>query len=278
MLGLCGIVGIQASFPQHGIVRLQEGGAALVFPFLRATWELRQHNEEASRGRKIKVRDVRAVGYFQHQWSRVLFVLNKISVLENTLRGYDRSFEWIAAHQELPCWLDLFFVYSRMLADALTVSLGRLLSEAPNSFPRDAKHLFRDHSWLPKCKLRCDNDALLTAVRQHGEWFDQISPTIGKGIRDSLVHRLCKWRVVFALGNDDLPTAIQAELEGLSADLAPDEGIALIGTIMTGMCSFLSALPAETWLNRQFIGHDLMTSASGRGLGARFLPALPIAI
>lgn len=39
----------QGSFPMHGIVKRQDGSAVLVFPFLRAIWELWQHNEEITR-------------------------------------------------------------------------------------------------------------------------------------------------------------------------------------------------------------------------------------
>ncbi len=263
----------------HGIVREQDGSAALVFPFLRAIWELWQHNKEAIRQRKLKFRDARYVGYFQDRWFRLLQVLNKIISLENIILGDQRtSQEWSIAYQEFPFWLDLFFFYAPMLADALTVSLGQLLSDAPDSFPREAKRLFGNSSWIAKCKLRCDERDLLTAISQNRDWFLRLRPDEGKGIRDSIVHRLCKWQVTTIHGRSEIDwqEKIRVELEGVAADISPDEALDTISSVMTGLCSFLSALPLETWLRHEFEARDFITSATGNGIGGRFLPTLPI--
>ncbi len=111
-------------FARHGVASCKNGSAVLIFPFLRAIWELQQHNEQLQRERKIKYRDVRYTGYFQDRWFRTLYVLNKITSLERTLGGEHKGFCWIDAHEELPCWLDLFFFYTPMLMDSMTVALG----------------------------------------------------------------------------------------------------------------------------------------------------------
>lgn len=164
-----------------------------------------------------------------------------------------------------------------MFADALTVALGRLLSDAPDSFPREAKQLFGDSSWIVKCKLRCDERDLSIALSQNRDWFLQIRPDQGKGIRDSIVHRLCKWQVTTRGQSDiDFQKKIYAELEGVAADIPTDEALDTIANVMTGLCSFLSALPLETWLKHEFDGRDLITSDTSDGIGGRFLPTLPI--
>jgi hypothetical protein len=274
---LAALLNSRLDFPRHGIVRLAEGGEVLVFPFLRATWELWQHNKESSRQRKVKVADSRAVGYFQERWFRVLYVLRKITSIEKMLQSEGRGFEWIDAHKELPCWLDLYFFYLHMLADAMVVSIGRLLSDAPESFPQEAKNFFREDAWAQGSKLRCDAEGLLATVARHRGWFDLIRPPEGKGIRDSLVHRLCRWQVVLCgEGEVDWPKTVQATLEGVASDIAPEEGLDAIEKTMSGLCDFLSALPGETWLNTAFEAQDLVTSNRVDSIGGRFLPALTV--
>jgi hypothetical protein len=123
-------------FPWHGVARCSDGSAVLVLPFLRATWELHQHNQELERARKIKWRDAFIAGHFQDRWFRVLEVINKLTQHETTILRDDHDFEYIATHRELPLWLDLFHFYAPMLLDATVVVLGLILSDAPSSFPR----------------------------------------------------------------------------------------------------------------------------------------------
>jgi hypothetical protein len=272
------ILNSKVSFPQHGIVKNRDGSAVMVFPFLRATWELWQHNQEVVRTRKLTFRDAGFAGFFQDRWFRLLYVLNRITALEEILTGDPKGFKYIDAHSELPCWLDLFFVYIHLLADSMTVALGRLLSDAPGSFPREAKSLFGDSSWVDCCKLRVDRNHLVTLLAQNRDWYLRIRPLgTDKGIRDSIIHRLCKWQVVL-LGQSDVDWAkeVRAQLEGVDADISRDEALSTIGEVMAGLFSFLTALPRETWMRREFESRDLITSRTGAGLGGRFLPLLEI--
>jgi len=264
------------TFPWHGVARCSDGSAVLIFPFLRATWELRQHNEQLARDRKIKWKDIFVSGHFQDRWFRIFNVMNKITNLESTIAGTDRGFEWMTAHQEFPLWLDLFHFYVPMLLDALVVALGLIISDAPASFPKQFKALFKENIDLASLKLRCDEHAFRSTLNENREWHDRIRPSDRKSVRDSIVHRLSKWQITTQGGLEETATqSVKAHLHGEDSDIAPEDGLREAEEIMAGFCSFLSALPPETWINEKFEGRDLITAGDPRHIGGRFLPELP---
>lgn len=266
-----------APFPQHGIVRWGDDRAALVFPFLRATWELAEHNATLTRKRRIKIRDEIVAFNFQHRWFRVLYVMNRIARLTSAIEREEDVLNRFGELNELPYWLDIFFVYARVLADSIGACLGRILSDKPGSFPLDAKKLVREESWITHAALRCSPDELRLALTKGAAWLDLISPNTRKGIRDSIVHRFSQWQV-YVSQNKGASRIAQAQLFGVDTDIAKDEGLSTIAGIASGMCAFLSALPMETWIRREFDGRDIIVSVDGSGLAARFIPEISYSI
>ena len=266
------------AFPWHGVARCSDGSAVLIFPFLRATWELHDHNRQLSRDRSIKWKDAFVIGHFQDRWFRVLYVVNKITSLEGTITESDRGFDWIDAHQELPLWLDLFHFYFPMLLDAMVVALGLIICDAPESFPRQFKTLFREDMEFSDAKLRCDEEAFRSALSNSRDWYKKIRPMDGKNIRDSIAHRLSKWQVTTQRGVPGDSQIVRAQLQGQDSDISHEDGLKSAEERLSGLCAFLSALPSETWIRTQFEGRDLITAEGIRDVGGRFLPELPEAI
>ena len=273
---ISGALNKTTTFPWHGIGHCSDGSAVLIFPFLRATWELQDHNSELDRDRRVKWKDVFVSGHFQDRWFRVLYVLDKIASMEATMKKSDREFAWINAHQELPLWLDLLHFYIPMLLDALVVALGRIISDAPDSFPREFKKLFRKDVDFTKAKLRCDEQEFRSVLSCNREWHDKVRPVEQKSTRDSIVHRLSKWQVGTRSGVDQGATdTVTAQLQGEGADLSPKDGLRQAEELLTGLCDFLSALPPEIWIKREFDRRELITAPDARCIGGRFLRILP---
>lgn len=273
------ILNAKTRFPNHGIIKRKCGSKVLVFPFLRATWEVALANQP---GTRATLRDQLDLSVFQDRWNKVILVLNKITKLENVILGFDsdeaepgvrpeKHWEYVNAWSELPCWIDLFFVYTRLLADATAVALSFLVCNAPRSFPKDAKRLFLNSNWMRHCKMRVNANVLEEAIKEHREWFSLIcSQDSNKSLRDSIVHRMSRWQVYVAHGD------MRGMLLGTNTDLPRDDPFASIETIMRGFFSFLSALPPESWLAREFKTSDLVFGDSRSTMGGRFLPVLPI--
>jgi len=264
------------AFPWHGVARCSDGSSVLIFPFLRATWELHNHNQELARDRRIKWKDTFVSGHFQDRWFRVFYVINKITQLETSVTKSARDFEWLDAHQEFPLWLDLFHFYMPMLLDAMVVALGLIISDAPESFPSRFKTLFKEDIDFAASKLRCKEEALRTTLSRSRGWHDMIRPPAGKSIRDSILHRLCKWQVTAQGSVDpDADQIVRAQLQGENSDLSPEDGLREAGEFLSGLCAFLSELPPETWIRRQFEGRDLIMAEEPHHIGGHFLPMLP---
>jgi len=262
-------------FPWHGVAQCSDGTAVLIFPFLRAIWELQQHNQKLERDLKLKWRDAFIVGHFQDRWFRALEVINKLTQLEATMLSENHDANWSIAHRELPLWLDLFHFYVPMLLDATVVALGLIISDSPSSFPRRFKVLFKEELNLDGMKLRCKDDEFIEMINKNREWHDQIWPSNGKSIRDSIVHRLSKWQITTRTGFDESAAKIvNAKLQGEDSDISPEDGLIEISRILAGYCSFLSSLPSEVWISNAFDGRDLITAGDAKYIGGRFLPTL----
>lgn len=72
-------------FPWHGIARCSDGYAVLLFPFPRAALDLKNHNQQFVRQRKIQWKDVLASHFFHSRWNDVYCVITKIASLEDTI-------------------------------------------------------------------------------------------------------------------------------------------------------------------------------------------------
>lgn len=267
-------------FPWHGVARCSDGSVALVFPFLRATWELLQHNQELERARIIKAGDFFVASYFQDRWVRVCKVINKLAQLEIMILSDQHHLKSLDANQELPYWLDLFHLYFPMLLDATVVALGQIISDAPSSFPREFKSLFKEGLNIDGMKLRCAEKDFLEMIKRNRSWYDQIRPKKEKSVRDSIVHRLSKWQItthteINESSNIVLNKTLKAHLQGEGSDISSEDSLNNTKRFLIGFCSFLSSLPSETWISNKFDRRDLKTADDENDIGGRFLPLLP---
>ncbi len=76
------------------------------------------------------------------------------------------------------------------------------------------------------------------------------------------------------LQTDSSTKSVQAQLDSVDSDISGEEALETIEIIMSGFCSFLSAIPSDAWVNRKFEERDLFTSDSADVIDGRFLPVL----
>ena len=133
-----------------------------------------------------------------------------------------------------------------MLLDAMVVAFGLIISDAPASFPRQFKTLFKENVDFEASKLRCDEGALRSALSGNRRWHDKIRPPAGKSIRDSIGHRLCKWQVTTQGGVDpDAAQIVRAQLQGEDSDISPEDGLREAGSSFRGYVRFSQHCPQK---------------------------------
>jgi hypothetical protein len=121
-----------------------------VFPFIRAAWQRAPLDAPPPAGKHpLRSKERQKLGYFQKHFWRVVKSLDQIAADEATLLrarpdggSLDELVEQLSAHDTLPMWLDLFYVYFRMLADRFCVTPGYLTSTQPSGWPSGCKDLF----------------------------------------------------------------------------------------------------------------------------------------
>jgi len=113
-------------------------------------------------------------------------------------------------------------------------------------------------------------------VDDNRDWYDLVRPSSGKSVRDSIVHRLCKWNIGTRSELDKIDTkVICAELQGKDSDVSTEDGVVAARNILSGFCNFLTSIPIEAWLWKEFEGRDFITAPATKYLGGQFLPLLP---
>lgn len=135
-------------FPRHGWAVDDDNCIYLLFPILRAVWEIQQGFIEGTLTTPLKVRDFDRMGGFQGLlFKRMIPILGKIARAEELiLSGADRNGapieEWMPvkeAEDYLPIWVECFYIYFKVLADYLVVALGLSLVNRQAHFQENTK-------------------------------------------------------------------------------------------------------------------------------------------
>jgi hypothetical protein len=226
-------------------------------------------------GAPLGLKELSKMGYFQRHFWKVMTVLDHIAADETVLvRGAEdqlaeRSPEYGAAMGTLPVWLDLFYVYFRILADRFCVELGNLASEQPGGWPRNFRKLVNaDAATLRRLKA-ADAETLAQALRANREWFDHLTSEGHRGARDAIVHLLAD--PVVQVRTEDGVRSV-AVLRETPRGYEERDLLALVSEVVTGLCSMLGALPADLWNRERFEGRDLVRSDGPWPAVERFFP------
>jgi hypothetical protein len=254
-----------------------------VFPFIRAVWERMPRpigQPLLPGGRPLRIKDLRGMGYFQGHFWKVMTVLDHVAADEATLlagaregSSVDEYAPYLSAHDTLPIWLDIFYVYFRILANRLGADLGFLTSEQPGGWP---KSNFRDLVNADVDKLRRwkarDAEALAQALKANRRWFDQLTSEGHKGARDAIVKVLARPVISIRTGDDGVRSVVvwRETPKGYEErDL-----LALVPEVLAGFCSMLSAFPAGLWNRQRFEARDFIESDGSWTAVERFFPLI----
>ena len=278
------------SFPSHGWATDSDNCIYLVFPILRAIWEL----SETPSSVPLNVIDFVNMSYFQRSFSRILQVAGKIARAEELLlSGAARNGvsveEWAPvaeAEEMLPIWVECFYMYFRVMADRLAVALGPLVlaGKAHASFPTEYKTLLKyaEAGDVPReWKMKVDASTFFRAIKDNRKWYQMlVGPINGKkkGIRDTIIHRLVQSIVVTEIDEKDTPKKICVRFERAKSDIPDIDILSGISDVISSFCDCLSALPNELWQQREFHVADLTFRAPGGSWPAatRFFPKLAL--
>jgi len=289
----------EVKFPRHGWASDTDHCIYLVFPILRATWELSPF-ELAFRRPTSSIpfslfRDSLRMGYFQSMLFRILQVLGGIAraerlILSDANRNGAPIEEYglvLEAKQLLPIWLDCFYFYFRILADRLTVALAPLVSTTPMSIFRKYRELLKEAESPSKdWHSKVNTDHFLRAIRENSDWYrNLVGPVYDtgrnkKGVRDSIAHSLADTEIIEGLGPSG-KKIIQVRFcvtgDSDSGVIVPDIDIlSTVTSVIRGFCDCLSSLPAEIWQERNFSVTDLAFRAEDNWPAVtRFFPSLP---
>jgi hypothetical protein len=274
----------QAQFPKHGWARGANGGTYFVFPFIRAIWDW----SETEAAKRLPVREQYKPYYFNDIFSKLRKVIEEIERLEAlALRNMDLtngSIDSILslsyAQDHLPIWIDMFYIYTRILAERMMAPLRLIATNEPKSFPHEFKSLLKQASKgnIPiEWDMKGNNSEWTNVFNNKVEWYRVLRrDEYGKGgLRDTLVHDLVT-QVVMTSWNDDGTKGISVKFESANNN-APDVDLfSNIRTIIEGLCEFLSSLPSEVWTNRTFQPRDLIIHVPAQDYPAltRFFPQI----
>jgi hypothetical protein len=166
-------------------------------------------------------------------------------------------------------WLELFYVYFRMLADRLCVTLGYVASSQPGAWPPEYRSIVNaDVAQLRRWKT-FDPKGLHEALQAHRSWFDLLTTHGNEGVRDAIVHTLAHPMVVTQL--DGLEKRVTVWRETTTGHEERDL-LALVHEVVNDFCRCLNSLPPALWENQRFLGTDLVLSDGEWATVKRFFP------